>query len=118
MTQSTLLERKRKAFIHVKLNALQKEHGCHSVIVKAGKFNYQLDLDEEILNTALILFFELDVMAEIRNIAEAEKLLVDSYNSFYTKFGNLTEEGNEFMNEILKLIAKKTEPINGDNNEK
>ncbi|WP_047685728.1 MULTISPECIES: hypothetical protein [Xenorhabdus] len=110
MTKSTLLERKRMAFINVKLNALQKKHGCHSVIVKTGGFNYQLDLDEEILNIALIRFFELDVFA-VRSKAIAEKLLTDSYNSFYTKHGNLTAEGNEFMNEILKLIAKKTEPI-------
>ncbi|MDC9612342.1 hypothetical protein PSI19_00255 [Xenorhabdus khoisanae] len=110
MTQSALLKRKRKAFINVKLNALQKKHGCHSVIVKTGGFNYQLDLDEEILNIALIRFFELDVFA-LKSKQEAEELIVRTYNSFYTKFENLTEEGNEFMNEILKLIAKKTEPI-------
>ncbi|PHM22132.1 hypothetical protein [Xenorhabdus ehlersii] len=110
MTQSTLLERKRKALIHVKLNALQKKHNCHSVVVKVGRFNYQLDLDEEILNGALIRFFEIYVQ-ELKSKQEAEKLIIRTYNSFYTKFGNLTEEGNEFMNEILKLIAKKTEPI-------
>ncbi|MDC9591861.1 hypothetical protein PSI23_21935, partial [Xenorhabdus sp. XENO-10] len=58
MTQLTLLERKRKAFIHAKLGALQKKHGCHSVIVKVNRTNCRLDLDEEILTLALIKFFE------------------------------------------------------------
>ncbi|WP_323865732.1 hypothetical protein [Xenorhabdus cabanillasii] len=70
-----------------------------------------LDLDEEILTIALILFFELDVLA-VKKKPEAEQLIVDTYNGFYTKFENLTEDGNEFMNEILKLVARKTEPIN------
>ncbi|MEQ1977654.1 hypothetical protein ABLA76_17980, partial [Xenorhabdus sp. SGI240] len=58
----------------------------------------------------LIRFFELYVFA-LKSRQEAEELIVRTYNSFYTKFGNLTKEGNEFMNEILKLIAKKTESI-------
>ncbi|MBD2784159.1 hypothetical protein ID858_14040 [Xenorhabdus sp. DI] len=110
MTQLTLLERKRKALIQIKLDTLQKKHGCHSVIVKVAGVNYRLDLDEEILTIALIRFFELYVLA-LKSKPIAEKLIVDTYNGFYTKFGNLTEEGNEFMNEILQLIAKKTEPI-------
>ncbi|MDE9467455.1 hypothetical protein [Xenorhabdus bovienii] len=117
MENTSLLARRRKAFIHAKLDTLQNKHGSHSVIVKVAGVNYRLDLDEEILNIALIRFFELDALAS-KNKQKAEQLLISTYNSFYTKFGNLTAEGNEFMNEILKLIAKKTEPINGDNNEK
>ncbi|MGJ0626159.1 hypothetical protein [Xenorhabdus bovienii] len=114
MTQSTLLERKRKAFIHAKLDALQKKHGSHSVFVKESSVNCRLDLDEEILTLALIKFFEDELDEHQHKLHE----LISTYDSFYTKNGNLTPEGNEFMNEILKLIAKKTEPINGDNNEK
>ncbi|WP_323861375.1 hypothetical protein, partial [Xenorhabdus szentirmaii] len=91
--------------------------GCHSVIVKVAGFNYMLDLDVEILTISLIRFFERDVLA-INKKSEAEQLIVDTYNSFYTKFGNLTEDGNEFMNKILKLVARKTEPIKGSNNDK
>ncbi|MGJ0580695.1 hypothetical protein ACR71G_22320 [Xenorhabdus bovienii] len=114
MTQLTLLERKRKAFIHAKLDTLQKKHGSHSVFVKVADFNYRLDLDEKILTLALIKFFEDELDEHQHKLHE----LINTYDSFYNKFGNLTPEGNEFMNEILKLIAKKTEPINGDNNEK
>ncbi|MEQ2027963.1 hypothetical protein ABLB84_19980 [Xenorhabdus szentirmaii] len=96
MKQPTLLERKRKAFIQVKLDTLQKKHGCHSVIVKVAGFNYMLDLDVETLTIALICSFERDVLA-VNKKSEAEQLIVDTYNSFYTKFGNLTEDGNEFM---------------------
>ncbi|WP_340622442.1 hypothetical protein [Xenorhabdus siamensis] len=62
------------------------------------------------MNIALIRFFELYVLG-LKRKQEAEELIVRTYSSFYTRHGNLTAEGNEFMNEILKLIAKKTEPI-------
>ncbi|AOM42598.1 hypothetical protein [Xenorhabdus hominickii] len=107
MTQLTLLERKRKAFIHAKLDSLQKKHGCHSVIVKVNGTNCRLDLDEEILILALIKFFEDGLDEHQHKLHE----LINTYDSFITKFGNLTAEGNEFMREILKIIAKKTEPI-------
>ncbi|MDC9596496.1 hypothetical protein [Xenorhabdus anantnagensis] len=106
MENTDLLTRKRKAFIHVKLDALKRKYGSYSEIVKVADFNYRLDLDEEILTLALISLFEKDVVAVKR-----EELLIESYNNFYTKHGNLTEEGNEFMTEILKRIAIKTEPI-------
>ncbi|PHM54453.1 hypothetical protein Xsto_04172 [Xenorhabdus stockiae] len=106
MTELTLLERKRKALINAKLDALQKKHGCHSVIVKVGRTNYRLDLDEEILNLALIELFEKDTLA-----VGGEKILIDSYSNFYTKHGNLTIEGDAFMEVILEHIAQKTEPI-------
>ncbi|MDC9606386.1 hypothetical protein [Xenorhabdus griffiniae] len=107
MTGLTLLERKRKAFINAKLGALQKKHGCHSVIVKVNGTNCRLDLDEEILTLALIKFFEDELDEHQHKLHE----LINTYDSFYNKHGNLTAEGNGFMNEILKLIAKKTEPI-------
>ncbi|CDH01158.1 hypothetical protein [Xenorhabdus bovienii] len=110
MTQSTLLERKRKAFIHAKLDTLQKKHGSHSVFVKVADFNCRLDLDEEILNAALIRHFELYVL-ELKSKPIAELLIMNTYNDLYTKHGNLTKKGNEFMNELLELIAQKTEPI-------
>ncbi|MCC8366527.1 hypothetical protein J8V57_09565 [Xenorhabdus sp. PB61.4] len=110
MTQSTLLERKRKALINAMLSTLQKKHGCHSVIVKVGRTNYRLDLDEEILNTALVRFFESDVLA-LKSKPIAELLIMNTYNELYTKHGNLTPLGDEFINDLLKLIAKKTEPI-------
>ncbi|MDC9591901.1 hypothetical protein PSI23_22180, partial [Xenorhabdus sp. XENO-10] len=69
--------------------------------------NCRLDLDEEILTLALIKFFE-DGLGEHQHKSHE---LINTYNSFYTKHGILTAEGNEFINEILKLIAKKTEPI-------
>ncbi|WP_340617946.1 hypothetical protein [Xenorhabdus entomophaga] len=106
MTSSTLLERKRKAFIYAKLDTLKRKYGSYSEIVKVDGFNYRLDLDEEILNTALINPFEEDVVA-----VKGEKLLIESYNNFYTKHGNLTIEGDAFMEIILQHISKKTEPI-------
>ncbi|MDE9463677.1 hypothetical protein KKJ03_20305, partial [Xenorhabdus bovienii] len=66
MTQLTLLERKRKAFIHAKLDTLQKKHNSHSVIVKVAEINYRLDLDEEILTIALISIFEKNVILDLK----------------------------------------------------
>ncbi|MDE1492878.1 hypothetical protein [Xenorhabdus bovienii] len=109
MTQLTLLERKRKAFIHAKLDTLQKKHNSHSVIVKVAEINYRLDLDEEILTIALISIFEKNVILDLKNESTAEDALVNSYDSFYTKNGDLTAEGNEFMKELLKIIAQKME---------
>ncbi|MCP9270345.1 hypothetical protein M5U04_20285 [Xenorhabdus sp. XENO-1] len=108
MTQSTLLERKRKAFIHAKLDVLKRKYGSYSEIVEVADFDYRLDLDEEILTLALIKFFENELDEHQHKLHE----LINTYDSFYNKFGNLTPEGNEFMNEILKRIAIKTEPMN------
>ncbi|SFU98880.1 hypothetical protein [Xenorhabdus koppenhoeferi] len=113
MTQSTLLERKRKALIYAKLDTLKKKYGSYSEFIEVDNFNYRLDLDEEILTIALICSFERDVLA-VNKKSEAEQLIVDTYNSFYTQFGNLTEDGNAFINEVLKLVARKTEPIKGN----
>ncbi|CBJ83098.1 hypothetical protein XBJ2_2030008 [Xenorhabdus bovienii str. Jollieti] len=109
MTQLTLLERKRKAFIHAKLDTLQKKHSSHSVIVKVAEINYRLDLDEDVLNIALISLFEKNVILSLKGKLIAEDALVNSYDSFYTKNGDLTAEGNEFMKELLKIIAQKME---------
>ncbi|AYA40653.1 hypothetical protein HZS38_09675 [Xenorhabdus nematophila] len=106
MAQLTLLERKRKALIYAKLDTLKKKYGSYSEFIEVNDFNYRLDLDEEILTLALINLFEKDAVT-----AGGEKLLIESYSNFYTQHGNLTIEGNEFINEILKLVAKKTEPI-------
>ncbi|CDH08007.1 conserved hypothetical protein [Xenorhabdus bovienii str. oregonense] len=85
MTQLTLLERKRKAFIHAKLDTLQKKHSSHSVIVKVAGINYRLDLDEEILNIALISLFEKNVILSLKGKLIAEDALVKSYDSFIPK---------------------------------
>ncbi|WP_340608305.1 hypothetical protein [Xenorhabdus bharatensis] len=111
MTELTLLERKRKALINAKLDALKKKYGCHSVIVKVGRTNCQLDLDEEILTNALIHHFEKSVILSLGGRFVAESALIKIYDNFYTKYGNLTEEGEAFINELLENVAQKTEPI-------
>ncbi|WP_275383606.1 hypothetical protein [Xenorhabdus bovienii] len=89
------------------MDTLQKKHGSHSVIVKVAGINYRLALDEETLNIALISLFEKNVILSLKGKLIAEDVLVKSYDRFYTKNRDLTAEGNEFMKELLKIIAQK-----------
>ncbi|AOM39993.1 hypothetical protein [Xenorhabdus hominickii] len=107
MTQLTLLERKRKALVHAKLDSLQIKFGTHTEIIKVGKINYRLDLGEEILTQALIKFFE----DELDNNPHKPHALINTYNCFITKNGNLTSKGEDFMTHLLEYVAQKTEPI-------
>ncbi|BET98135.1 hypothetical protein [Xenorhabdus taiwanensis] len=111
MTQSTLLERKRKALVNAKLDSLKSKYGVHTDIVTVKNTKYRLDLDEEVLTNALIHHFERSVRLSLKGQFVAEGALIKIYENFYTKFGNLTEEGEAFMTEILENVAQKTEPI-------
>ncbi|MEQ1968797.1 hypothetical protein ABLA30_17670 [Xenorhabdus nematophila] len=108
MTPSDLIARKRKALIDAKLNSLEKKYGAHTEIINVNGIKYQLDLDKNILSIALMHFFEFEAF-KLGN--KAARSIINSYESFYTIHGNLTKKGNEFMNELLELIAQKTEPI-------
>ncbi|WP_275389209.1 hypothetical protein [Xenorhabdus bovienii] len=89
------------------MDTLQKKYGSHSVIVKVAGINYRLALDEDTLNIALISLFEKNVILSLKGKLIAEDVLVKSYDRFYNKNRDLTAEGNEFMKELLKIIAQK-----------
>ncbi|WP_426576743.1 hypothetical protein ACP179_20725 [Xenorhabdus stockiae] len=108
MHSSDLLSKKRKALINAKLDALQNKYGTHTEIVNVNGIKYQLDLDKNILSIALMRFFEFEAF-KLGN--KAARSIIDSYESFYTIHGNLTKEGEAFINELLENVAQKTEPI-------
>jgi hypothetical protein len=108
MTPSYLIVKKRKALIDAKLNSLEKKYGTHTEIVTVNGIKYRLDLDSKILSIALMRFFEFEAFKLDK---KAARRIIDSYESFYTIHGNLTKEGEEFISEVLKDIAIKTEPI-------
>ncbi|WP_340608561.1 hypothetical protein [Xenorhabdus bharatensis] len=108
MTPSDLIVRKRKTLIDAKLNSLERKYGTHTEIVNVNGIKYQLDLDKNILSIALMRFFEFEVFKLGK---EAARRIIDSYESFYTIHGNLTKEGEAFINELLENVAQKTEPI-------
>ena len=97
----------RKYLVDAKLHVMQRKTNSHCTIVTLDDGSIRaVELSESILNKALEKLFELPVLDANKRV-EAETMILETYKSLLKK-GNdkLTDEGHEFMSNLVKNVAE------------
>ncbi|MGO2337092.1 hypothetical protein [Providencia sp.] len=104
MEKLTLLDKKRKHFIDAIFDYLKRKKKASTFERTVDGIKYRVDLDAEILKQSLINLYENNICRKEANATD--KQIMEVYDSFYGKYGKLTDEGKEFINDITPLIAE------------
>lgn len=105
MEKGSLLERRRKAFIDSVFHYLHKKNRATSYIRVIEDAEYQIDLDKTVLNSALLNLYENKICQGLMNMSDDQ--IISAYAALYTRDGNITKEGKEFLGYITELIAER-----------
>lgn len=105
MEKGSLLERRRKAFIDSVFHYLKSKSKSPSCIRIIEDAEYQIDLDKQVLNSALLNLYENKVCKGLMNMSDEQ--IISAYAALYTRDGNITKEGKEFFGYITELIAER-----------
>ncbi|RAW91136.1 MULTISPECIES: hypothetical protein [unclassified Photorhabdus] len=107
MSNQTLIERYRNRLIAAKLDAMVKKTNSHCIAVSLHDGSMcTVELSEEILKKALHVFFEAPVYDEYKR-EKADNYILNSYTDYLSKHWKLTNEGDDFMSALIKLIAER-----------
>ncbi|MBX6968232.1 MULTISPECIES: hypothetical protein [Providencia] len=103
MNKLTLLDKKRNHFVNAVFEHLKQKNKKSSFIRNVDGVSYQVDLDKELLRQSLISLFEKNIC--ITNLKMNELQIIGVYENFYSKYGNISNEGKDFISVITGLIA-------------
>ncbi|MGK5616021.1 hypothetical protein ACSNKO_18550 [Proteus mirabilis] len=104
MGKLTLLDKRRKHFIDAVFDYLKRKKKASTFERTINGTKYRVDLDTEVLKQALITLYENNTCRKEAGMNDQQ--IISVYDSFYGKYGKLTDEGKAFMSDITLLIAK------------
>lgn len=103
MENNNLLSNRRKSFVNAFFDHLKKKGKAASFKRSVDGVQYQIDLDAEGLTQAMITLYE---NKACKDAGYTEQQIINSYADYYSKYGNITPDGEMFISFITELIAE------------